>query len=220
MCQYTGLVLARKIEWSIFLSSRPIVFIVTAYVGPCLDTSLLAPRLLERCCAEYVKTPGDLLLINHSQSLDIISCVSQIGPPCLNRQNTMDQRWPNDKPASKTLAQYRAIVVISCFLGNIIKNHRDKSIRYLWWHTREIRIVSSSLYGLIVIGIRKWAHAPKDVLVKSSVCLKSTKREVNHSLFNPLTAKSFNLNYSDLTKMEVNCFQILPIDVTFYLWHV
>ena len=49
----------------------------------------------------------------------------------------------------------------------------------------------------------------------------------------PLTAKLFNLNfhplelvdrelqvsenYSDLTKMEVNCFQILLIDVTFYL---
>ena len=91
----------------------------------------LAPRLLERCCAEYVKTSGDLLLINHSQSLDIISCVSLIGQPCLNRQNTMDQRWPNDKQTSTTLAQYGAIVVISCFLGNIRKNHFDKSIRYL-----------------------------------------------------------------------------------------
>ena len=47
---------------------------------------------------------------------------------------------------------------------------------------------------------------------------------------NPLTAKLFNLNfhplevqvsvnYSDL-KMEVNCFQILLIDVTFYIYHV
>ena len=56
-------------------------------------------------------------------------------------------------------------------------------------------------------------------------------------LLNPLTAKLFNLNfhpleivsrwrdpqlqvsenYSDLKKMEVNCFQILLVDVTFYL---
>ena len=78
---------------------------------------------------------------------------------------------------------------------------------------------------------------PIKPFVMISNCQKLYGLYKNISHINPLTAKLFNRNfyplevvsrwrdpqlqvsdnYSDLTKWEVNCFQILLIDVTFYL---
>ena len=80
----------------------------------------------------------------------------------------------------------------------------------------------------VTVSISRWLLMPKHTFRSQYLRFNLLTEQIKTFIaerVNPLTAKLFNLNFHPLEvvkllrfdKMEVNCFQLLLIDVTFYL---